>query len=146
MDDSVQLVCQHCDAINRVPAGRLGDRPFCGRCRTHLFPGKPLPLDAARFQRHVQQDGLPLLVDFWASWCGPCQAMAPEFEKAAPLLEPRLRLGKLSTEEAPEVAQRLRITGIPMLGLFRGGREVARRAGVMPARQIAAWAEQALAG
>ena len=145
-DDTVQLVCPACGGLNRVPRARLGDGPICGHCRARLFPGQPIALDEARFRRHLRHDGVPLLVDFWASWCGPCRAMAPEFEAAARVLEPEMRLAKLSTEEAPGVAQELGIAGIPMLGLFVGGREVARRAGAMPARQIVAWARQAMAG
>lgn len=143
MSEPIQVVCPRCDTANRVPAARLGDAPRCGECRAPLFTGHPIALDEERFRRHLRLSGLPLLVDFWASWCGPCQAMAPEFERAAALLEPRLRLAKVSTEEAPRLAQELGITGIPTLALFAGGREAARRSGVMPARQIAAWATAA---
>lgn len=140
------VACPHCDALNRVPEGRLADRPVCGACRAPLFEGKPVALDATRFRHHLAKSDLPLLVDFWASWCGPCRVMAPEFEAAAKLLEPRLRLVKVSTEEAPALAGELQIRSIPTLALFAGGREVARQAGVMRARDIAAWAGRALAG
>ena len=146
MPEPVQVVCPHCDTINRVPAGRLADAPRCGECRAPLFGGRPVPLSDARFRRHLGSSGIPLLVDFWASWCGPCRAMAPEFEAAARALEPRVRLAKVSTEEAPGLAAELRISGVPTLALFAGGREVARRAGAMPARRIAEWASRAAAG
>jgi thioredoxin 2 len=146
MPEPVQVVCPHCDTINRVPAGRLADAPRCGGCRAPLFGGRPVPLSDARFRRHLGNSGIPLLVDFWASWCGPCRAMAPEFEAAARALEPRMRLAKVSTEEAPGLAAELRISGIPTLALFAGGREVARQAGAMPARRIVEWASRAAAG
>ena len=141
MDTSLQVVCPHCDAINRVPAARLGERPRCGECRAALFDAKPVALSEARFRRHLKHSGIPLLVDFWASWCGPCRAMAPAFEEAARTLEPRLRLVKVSTEEAPQLAAELAIRSIPTLALFVGGREVARQAGALPARNIIAWAD-----
>ena len=140
MDTSLQVVCPHCDAINRVPAARLGEGPRCGTCRAALFEAKPVALSEARFRRHLRHSGIPLLVDFWASWCGPCRAMAPAFEAAAQSLEPRMRLVKVSTEEAPGLAAELAISSIPTLALFAGGREVARQAGALPARGIIAWA------
>ena len=143
MPEPLQVVCPHCDATNRVPTARLGEGPRCGACHAGLFEAKPLALTEERFRRHLRNSGIPLLVDFWASWCGPCRAMAPEFEKAAAQLEPGMRLLKVSTEDAPALAQDLRITGIPALLLFNGGVERARQAGAMPAGQIVAWARQA---
>ena len=146
MSEPVQVVCPHCDTANRVPGARLAQGPRCGECRTPLFDGRPASLSEARFRRHLRTSGIPLLVDFWASWCGPCRTMAPEFERAASMLEPRMRLVKVSTEEAPGLAAELRISGIPLLVLFAGGQEVARQAGAMPARQIIEWASRAAAG
>ncbi|NOG69965.1 thioredoxin TrxC [Roseicella sp. DB1501] len=139
-----QVVCPACDAINRVPAARLGDSPRCGSCKAPLFQGHALPLTEARFRHHLRHSGLPLLVDFWASWCGPCQAMAPAFEQAAARLEPRWRLVKVSTEEAPQLAGELGIRSIPTLAAFLAGQELARQAGAMPAERIVAWAASVL--
>ncbi len=139
MPQYIQLACPACGALNRVQSQRLDQAPVCGRCRHPLLDGQPLHLDAGRLQRLVEKDDLPLLVDFWAPWCGPCQSMAPAFAQAAALLAPRVRLAKLNTEENQETAARLGIRSIPTLVLFHRGREKARVSGAMPAEAIVDW-------
>lgn len=144
MSEDVHVVCPACDAVNRVPRVRLGAGAKCGKCHAALFAGKPVALDEARFAKHLTRSDVPLLVDFWAPWCGPCRMMAPAFEAAAARLEPELRLVKVNTEEAQGLAGRLGIRSIPTLALFRGGREVARQAGAMDVNGIIGWARQIL--
>lgn len=143
MSETLQVVCPHCQAVNRLPQDRLVDGPNCGRCKQPLFQSEPLPVDDAGLSQHMAQSGLPLLVDFWAPWCGPCRMMAPEFAKAAGVLEPDFRLLKLDTEAQPRSGAQYGIRSIPTLVLFHGGRELARTSGAMPAPAIIKWAKSA---
>ena len=137
------VVCPSCRAVNRADETRLA-KAVCGKCATPLIGGKVLHLDAALFDRLLAQDGLPLVVDFWAPWCGPCRAMAPAFEEAASQLAPWVRLGKVDTEKEQALGARFQVQSIPTLVLFRHGRELDRLPGARPARDIVAWVRRRL--
>ena len=140
MSGTVQIACPACLAANRVPAARTGEGPKCGKCGAALLDGAPVELGGEQFETFVQRTGLPVLADFWAPWCGPCRAMAPQFERAARELKDRVRLVKVNTEQAQGLAARYGIRAIPTLVLFRNGAEVKRASGVMDAAALARWA------
>jgi thioredoxin 2 len=138
------VVCGHCGQVNRVAAGRPANKAQCGKCHQALFAGIPIEVDEANFERHVARNEIPILVDVWAPWCGPCRAMAPMFAQAARLLEPELRLLKLNSDEAQSLSAKLGIRSIPTLLLIWNGKILARHAGVMDARRIVQWTKEHL--
>jgi thioredoxin 2 len=138
------VACPSDASLNRVPHAKLDRNPKCGRCHRPLFQGKAVELNAANFDAFVLKSDLPVVIDFWAEWCGPCRMMTPNFEKAAPLLEPQVRLGKLDTEAEPAIAQRYGIRGIPSMVMIKKGQEVARTSGAMPTSAIVDWVKKAL--
>jgi thioredoxin 2 len=137
------IACPHCQAVNRVPDERLQDDPNCGRCKQPMLSGEPVELTDATFATVIGKTGLPVVVDFWAPWCGPCRAMAPQFEQAARELKGRALFVKLNSDDNPKTSVRYRIRSIPTVLLFRGGEEYSRLSGAMPARDLVRWVQQA---
>lgn len=138
--NSTHVACPHCAALNRIPSARLAEDPVCGRCGQALLDGRPLALTDADFERVVARTELPVIVDLWAPWCGPCRSMAPAFEQAARELKGRALLVKVDTDANPHTAARFQVRSIPTLLKLQQGREVARTSGAMPAAQIVRWA------
>lgn len=141
MESHQEIVCPHCAAVNRLKGDRSHDEARCGACKEPLFEGHPVEADGKMFEKQVARSGVPVLVDVWAPWCGPCRMMAPHFSEAARVLEPNVRLMKLNSEEQPDIAGRLGIRGIPTMLLYRDGKEIGRVSGAMSASQIVSWTE-----
>jgi len=140
MDNSLHAVCPKCLAVNRIDAGKLDSGPVCGKCQASLIPGKPVNLTGESFDRFIERSDLPVLVDFWAPWCGPCKMMAPDFERAAAMLAPGVLAAKVDTQAEQALGARFGVTSIPTLMLFGGGREIKRQAGAVDAGRIVAFA------
>ena len=142
MTDSYHAVCPHCSTTNRILKSKPAGEAKCGKCGGQIFNGNPVALTEQSFQRHVESNNIPMVVDFWADWCGPCKMMAPEFAKAASEMEPQARFAKVDTEAEQSIAAQFGIRSIPTLIIFKGGKEVARQAGAMPVEQLKAWVLQ----
>ncbi|MFZ2452258.1 MAG: thioredoxin TrxC [Methylovulum miyakonense] len=137
--DALHIVCPVCHTVNRIPSGRLAQQPRCGKCKHALFTGHPLELTSGHFQQHITRNDIPVVVDFWADWCGPCKMMAPAYAQAAANLEPKVRFAKLNTEQEQDIAAQYHIRSIPTLIMFKAGREIARQSGAMQAGEIVRW-------
>jgi len=142
--NNVVVACPHCHTLVRVPADRLGDNPSCARCKSGVISGQPVKLDTAAFQTHTGRSELPVLVDFWAEWCGPCRAMSPVLDRLAAERRTQLQVGKVNTDENQQLAGQLGIRSIPTLILFKNGKEIARRSGSSDLGSLSRWVDQSL--
>jgi len=141
MSNIVHIVCPHCKTTNRLPEPRLTEQPKCGKCKQDLFNNQPIALTSADFSQHINSNDIPVCVDFWAPWCGPCKMMAPAFAQAAAQLEPYMRLAKVNTEQEQALAAQYAIRSIPTLAIFKAGQEIARQPGAMSLTDIVRWAQ-----
>ncbi|MBL6985858.1 MAG: thioredoxin TrxC [Methylobacter sp.] len=141
---TLHIVCPHCQTINRIPGERLSQHPRCGQCKKPLFTGHSLELTDRNFQKHITRNDIPVVVDFWAAWCGPCKMMSPAYAQAAVTLEPKVRLAKLNTEQEQSIAAQFNIRSIPTLIIFKSGHEIARNSGAMSAQDIVRWVKNSI--
>ena len=142
MSENLHIVCPHCDSINRLPSSKLSANGKCGKCKNTLFTGEVLELNINNFTKHTARNDIPVLVDFWAPWCGPCKMMAPIFSQAAQQLQPNIRVAKVNTEAEQQLAAQFQIRSIPTLAIFKSGKEIARTAGAMDLQNLISWVKQ----
>ena len=141
MADTLHIVCPKCSSVNSLPRDKLADHPVCGKCKQPIFNARPIELTAYNFNKHLNNDQIPVLVDFWAAWCGPCKMMAPVFEQAAVRLEPYVRIAKLDTEKEQGIAAQYNIRSIPTMIIFKNSREKARQSGAVSLESLISWVQ-----